>query len=233
MDIVFWILWFIVGLTLVGVFACTFLPYLLLKADAATYKVRDRALGRYNLKDGVTFLYEPSPSAVQYIGKYQVYETNEGKFFVGEWAQKLSSANFDLFVYDAKNSIKTILNVQDKKIEGTQTRVVPLPDETDYVSVRVNRADNEVVRSERRLTARYVVMTLLFALFTALVVDVLIWLIATFIMQLLAGFPPIADASFDVLGDLLGYVGTRVALIVFFVAFLWAFFTRREVKRHE
>lgn len=182
---VLWILWFVIGNALVAVFSCFVLPRIYKRAFSATNPVRDRALGKYNIRGGVAILYEPALSAKKYLKKYQVYQLDKkrAKFFVGEWEKTFTEVEYSLFVFERHNAL--VKCIKAKKRDDPQ--ILELPEETDYVSVRFHSVDGRRLLRERRTSLVSMGLYTFFFASLAAAADTLLWLWVSFVFRCIGG----------------------------------------------
>ena len=135
----FWIALTVIGIAFLSVFSALVFPRLFFKVYVSFLSSKDRGLAKFNLSDGVAILYEPDASVRKYISRYQLYQLNEesGKFFVGEFAQKLSSVQYSVVAYNRRDRVLRAYRVREKNC--TQyTKTLTLPEETDYISLVIH-----------------------------------------------------------------------------------------------
>lgn len=215
---IYWVFWFIIGLILIAVFSYLVLPKLLFKTYSAFYTVRDRFLGKFNLKDGVSFLYEPAIYAKKYLKKYQIYQDATGKYFLGEWRSGIFNADYDLIVFDSRNRITEVISVKEEINGNRYTRLIRLPEEADFVSPQLKRVDEISFPREMKINGFSLIWLLLFSLGLALAVDLFLWLSVTFILRWLDEFSVSLAIPIAAWAALLGYTALGVTVITFTVS---------------
>ena len=142
---IIWIVWYLVGVALAAVFAVAVLPALFFWMLSALFPVRDRGLGKYNLRGGVSVLYEPSLPAREFIAQYQLCRSNSAPScrFIGEWAQPVFCGRYEVIAYNSKGRIIGIFRVEESSCGAQFTRPLALPEGTDCVSVIFTRANGK------------------------------------------------------------------------------------------
>ena len=142
---IIWIVWYLVGVALAAVFAVAVLPALFFWMLSALFPVRDRGLGKYNLRGGVSVLYEPSLPAREFIAQYQLCRSNSARScrFIGEWAQPVFCGRYEVIAYNSKGRIIGIFRVEESSCGAQFTRPLALPEGTDCVSVIFTRANGK------------------------------------------------------------------------------------------
>lgn len=166
---VYWILWFAAGALLVFAFAAGVLPKLFLRAFAASLPVRDRALGKYMLSEGVGILYQPSVRARAWMPYYQLIARGDArpKRFVGMWAQPVSDARYTVVAFDGKGAPLSVHAVREDA-SGSFTRTLLLPEETDRVTVYFTRVGGRRVEREYAFGVPFFLRLALFSCAAAL-----------------------------------------------------------------
>lgn len=142
---IIWIVWYLVGVALAAVFAVAVLPALFFWMLSALFPVRDRGLGKYNLRGGVSVLYEPSLPAREFIAQYQLCRSNSARScrFIGEWAQPVFCGRYEVIAYNSKGRIIGVFRVEESSCGAQFTRPLALPEGTDCVSVIFTRANGK------------------------------------------------------------------------------------------
>ncbi len=192
---VYWIVWLMICIVLIAVFSIEVLPILFGYAAGAMWQPTDRGVKKSNSEDGIFILYEPSPAAAKYIKRYKIsLRTQEDcvPTFVGEWATPVQSAVYVISAFNKYDRRVAKKRVREFPHGARLTRSVPLPPETDFISLSVRRIDGKkIVQNRRRRTLFYP----LFALFVfAVAIDfaTVVFVTASFLSRVLGGFT--ADA---------------------------------------
>ena len=141
-EILFWAVWLLIGLMLAAVFSGTVFPRLLLEMRASRYPIADRGIGKFNLKNGISVLYEPSRSEREYLCSYQVCRRNDRTVcFLGCWQKAVFTARYTLLCFNSLGRPIAFYRISEKFIGGRRyTRTVPLPYATAYVGFSLERA---------------------------------------------------------------------------------------------
>lgn len=230
---IFWIIWFIIGMAVVLLFAVYMLPRIMLRTHAAALPVRDKAIGRLPGGKDVGVSYVPADSVRPYIKQYTVASDGNGLYFRGEWACVKAFVDYELTVYDANNRIVDIFRIKEKFNGGRFTHVTRLPQTTDYVTLRIVYADDTPVIAERQpFRKQYALWLAALCLCLAATVDVLLWLGITFVFNCLDNFTMTNQLSVGTWAMLLGLTAVGVSLAT--CAFsLGGFLLRRKGYLHE
>ena len=185
-----WIIWFIFGIMLVVLLSGFVLPKVFLKIYESSYPVRDRALGKYKIHDSVSMLYEPSLTVKKYIKKYQIYVLSDRreKLFIGEWAQKVASISYDVIAYNVHNRIIGIYNVVEKYNGNKCTHATTLPEDTDFVSLRLISVEGKSFPREVKAPREFWIWAGVVSGCAAATVDAGLWVFISFVLQCLRGF---------------------------------------------
>ena len=128
-----------------AVFSGTVFPRLLLEMRASRYPIADRGIGKFNLKNGISVLYEPSRSEREYLCSYQVCRRNDRTVcFLGCWQKAVFTARYTLLCFNSLGRPIAFYRISEKFIGGRRyTRTVPLPYATAYVGFSLERADGK------------------------------------------------------------------------------------------
>lgn len=195
-----------------ALFAFLILRVLSARLFGSSYVARDRGCGVFNLGDGMSAMFIPSPSARRTIARYQLFYRDEYEncFFVGEWADEVDSAEYELIAYNSRGSVIDIIRIRENRDERRFTRTQTLPYETDRISLRVRRSDGANVTCGRTFTPCY----LIWLAVTAVVASALACVAAYFIFWLAYYFATWQTAAyFTGCGDILTAVGVCVFVL--------------------
>lgn len=186
----YWIVWLIICIAFLTMYSVFLLPLLFHLAAGSADTPSDRALEKFNVKGGISVLYEPDRVTAQYLGRYELHRrSDEGcrPVFVGEWSRPPKSAEFDLSAYNAYGRLLMRKRVQENPRAARFTSSVLLPYETDRVSVVLRRADGVRIRHERRVGKRFPLFLALFALGAALDLAAIVFVALTFFSRIAGG----------------------------------------------
>ncbi len=226
-----WIIWFVMGICFVAVFAVMVFPKLMLRTYAATLPVRDRTVGRETDGHGEVLVCEPSALSRRYIRSYRVGRDKEGMYFRGERAKRAAFLAYDLIVFGASNTILQILHVKEKFNSDPFTETVRLPKRTDLVILRVVCADDTPFPPERRpFNARYALWLTLLSLSLAFTVDLFLWLCVTFACRILDRFTMTVSLPLSSWAALLGVTALAVVAVCWAVSLARFFLLRGRGK---
>lgn len=220
------------GVAALLLFTGFILPRLMLKTHAATLPVRDKAVGRLSDEFGAKMRYAPADSVRPYIKEYIIATDGGGMYFRGEWGRILAYADYELTVYNRDNKIIDILRVKEKFNGGKYTHITRLPQETDYVTLRLLCVNDEPVIAEPQPFRRqYALWLAALCLCLAATVDLLLWLGVTFVLRCLDDFTMsyfLPDGTWAAI-----LVGAAALVILMTCAFsLGGFFLRRKEYLH-
>ena len=233
LETIWWNIWLFIGIGLSVTFIVMVPRRLLRCLSAYPYPVRDRGIAQCNLGKGISVLFTPSVAVQPYLRQYQVCQFNasETKKFYGEWARPLSEVVYSLIAYDRHDRCIGIVRIWERTEGKRFTAVTNLPRRTDYVSVRIHRADGTRIRMRPQPLAFFGWLTLLLASI-ALAVDALVWF---GIVIALSFFPPIASATYWAeLGVFLLMIAAAIVivpLVVAGIAYALSFRTRKKKSR--
>ncbi len=186
---IFWIIWFVLGVSIVILFACFFLPRIMMRTHAATLPIRDRAIGCAKDSHGAALYFEPTETVRRYISWYRIGRDAKGAYFQGEWARKIACAEYELVVYGAGNELIDVLRVKEKFNGGRLTRVTRLPKKADLITLRLVCIDDTPFPVERKkFNMQYFGWLATLCVSLAVTVDLLVWLVSTFIFRCMDGF---------------------------------------------
>lgn len=230
---VFWIIWFIMGTSVLLLFTGFILPRIMLRTHAATLPVRDKAIDRLDGEHASTLTYSPADSVRPYIKRYTVTKDDAGVYFRGEWATLTAYAEYELTVYDSESKIIDIIRVKEKFNRGRYTHVTRLPQTTDYVTLRllcIN--DSPILAEPQPYRKAYGLWLSALCFCLALIVDLLVWLVLTFMLRCFDGFTMAYNLSGGTWAAILCCTALFVILITCAVS-LGGFFLRRKGYLHE
>ncbi len=222
------------GIGIVILFACFFLPRIMMRTHAATLPIRDRAIGRGADSLGAALYYEPTAAVRRYITWYRIGRDANGAYFQGEWARKIACAVYELVVYGAGNELIEVLRVKEKFNGGRLTRVTRLPKKADFITLRLCYVDDTPFPVERKkLNGRYCAWLAALCFSLAVTVDLLVWLVSMFVFRCMDGFTFTYSPPLWMWAALLG--STALAVIAVTCAFSLArfFLMRRKGDPHD
>lgn len=181
----FWIILTSIGLILLSLFAVVVLSKLVLKVYAAFVEVNGRDIAKYDFSDGAAMRYEPGFAVKKFIGQYLIYRLNgkSHQWFIGEFAQKLSSIEYSIVAYGRRKNALRVYHVKEKNCEHF-TRATLLPGETSFISLIVNRVNGKRIPRERSFRPNGYVWLGLLGLNVAAVLVTLLWLVVRLVASL-------------------------------------------------
>ena len=119
------------------------LPRIFLKNCYGIDEPYDRGLRKYRFEDdGNGILYEPSLGVRKYVKQYVLTNRYGEKRIKCKIDPKLKYLDYDIVLFNNQDKVFLILNVKDIIEEQGYAKEVVLPDETSYVSILLNQADN-------------------------------------------------------------------------------------------
>lgn len=221
----------IVGTAGILCFTALVVPKIMTKTYAAMLTVRAKAVERTKGEYGDTVVYIPSASCRQYIRRYSIGHDKEGLFFVGDLAASAAFCEFELTVFNADNEIVQILRVKEKFNATGKTSLVRLPQNTDYVSLRLVCIDDDPVPAERRkFNPSFALWLAALCACIATAADILVWLITSFLIRLKDDFEMTLDLPMSTWAAILGFTALAVVVTTCAVA-LSAFFLRERGEK--
>lgn len=231
---IFWIIWFALGIGMIAFSLCMLLPRIMIKMHAATLPVRDRAIGRLSEGNGAVVMYEPAASVRPYIKSYRIGKDDSGTYFVGEWARKIAFAHYEIVAYNAHNDIIDVIRVKEKFNGGETTHVTKLPAKADYVTLRLVCADDTPFPAERRkFNLRFVLWLAVLCFILAAVTDFLLWLCSSFALRCLYGFDTSISPPASMWAYVLGFTALGVVAVTFIIVLAHFFLLRRRGDRER
>lgn len=118
------------------------LPRLLFYTKYDVSGSADRGIKKVDEDDG-SVVFEPSPEAKQFISGYALSVRDEKRVLVCKLCKKLAYLDYDVIVFDKDDKVLRVFNVKEDVADKEYTRVVELPDATEYVSLMINEADGQ------------------------------------------------------------------------------------------
>lgn len=181
----YWISLTLIGLIFLTVFSAVVFPRLILKIYSAFIVVKDREISRFTLSDGVSVLFEPNSTDRRFFDRYQICQFigRRYKCFFGELAQNLSSVEYSVIAYHRRNTVKRVYRVKEQNCQKF-SRTTCLPEETDYVSVIVHKANGNRIYHEHTFNPIGYLWLALFGFAIASVLDALFWIVLRFVSYL-------------------------------------------------
>ena len=139
---IWWILLLLAGCGAFLALTVFVLPRLFLKNCYGIDEPYDRGLKKYRFEDdGYGIVYEPSLGVRKYIKQYVLTNRYGEKRIKCKIDPTLKYLDYDVVLFNNQDKVFLILNVKDIIKEHGYTDEVVLPDETSYVSILLNRAD--------------------------------------------------------------------------------------------
>ena len=169
-------IWIIALIAIIVAFltiAAFVLPKFFLHNKCAVKKSADRGIKRTVDRDGESVLYEPSPRVKKYIKQYVLTCRDGEKSIVCKMNRRTKYADYDIVVFNSANVVKCILNVKEAVPANGYSHVVKLPDDTAYVSLNLNEANDKTFDSKvlsRVSAGRILLFVLISAILIALTV---------------------------------------------------------------
>lgn len=142
-DTYVWIALLAITLVAAIAIACVWLPSLFLKTRYTLDQTRDRGIKKTEEKYGRSIVYEPSVRWRKYVQQYVLAERRGKKELMCKVDPALSYISYDVVLFNSRDEVFRVLTVKDLLKTKGYAKPVELPDETSYVCVSVNQADNE------------------------------------------------------------------------------------------
>ena len=120
------------------------LPRLLFYTKYDVNGSSDRGIKKVDDEGSVVF--EPSPEVKKFISGYALSVRDGKRVLVCKLAQKLAYIDYDVIVFDKDDKVLRVFNIKENVTDGEYTRVVELPDVTEYVSLMINEADGQTFK---------------------------------------------------------------------------------------
>ena len=148
----FWIVVLIVAATLYFLAMIWFLPKAFLKSKYSFKATCDRGIKKYKLEsEGYAIVYEPHLRARKYIKQYVITEKDGKKTLKCKIDEDTFYLDFDIFLFDSLHQVFDVIHVCDLIQEQGYTQDVEIPTEAAYVSLFLNRVNNEVLNKKPRV----------------------------------------------------------------------------------
>ena len=148
----FWIIGLIVAIALYFVAMVWLLPKAFLKSKYSFKATCDRGIKKYKLEsEGYAIVYEPHLRTRKYIKQYVLSEQDGKKTLKCKIDKDTFYLDFEIFLFDSLHQVFDVIHVCDMIQEAGYTQDVEIPSETAYVSIFVNRIDNEVINKKPRV----------------------------------------------------------------------------------
>ncbi len=121
------------------------LPRLLFYTKYDVNGSSDRGIKKVDYDEG-SVVFEPSPEVKKFISGYALSVRDGKRVLVCKLAQKLAYIDYDVIVFDKDDKVLRVFNIKENVTDGEYTRVVELPDVTEYVSLMINEADGQTFK---------------------------------------------------------------------------------------
>lgn len=112
--------------------------------------VAGRGVKVINEKGGTSIVYEPDMSIKKYIGQYIVSERGGKKRLIMRVADYLRFISVDVALFDSDNRMFDMLTVEDVISKKGYSDVIELPNNTAYVTLHLNAADDKKFAPRRK-----------------------------------------------------------------------------------
>lgn len=129
------------------------IPKFIMRLKCKKENTRDRGIKKFIYDNGRCVLYEPELSVREYVSNYALYTEDGYKYIKCKTARELKSIRYDVYVFDNRNKLIDIVNVNETLKEKGYTSAVMLPPETSYVRFVLRRAD--AMYSSNKVIATY------------------------------------------------------------------------------
>ena len=123
--------------------ASFWLPNLFLRTRYTLDKPRDRGIKKILEKNGQSMVFEPAVRWRKYIPQYVLAERRGKKELLCKVNEELTYLSYDIVLFNNRDEVFKVLTVKDLLKNKGYAKKVELPDETSYVCINVNQADNE------------------------------------------------------------------------------------------
>ena len=221
-NVLFWIVWLLIGLLLAALFSAIVLPRLLLEMKASLHPIADRGIGKFNLKNGISVLYEPSRSERKYLRCYQLFRRGDRSVsFMGCWNRAVFTARYTLLCFNSLGRPIAFYRVCESFIDGRYyTRTVTLPHATAFVSLSLERIDGKKLKRAFSPSPFYLIWLTLFLVSLAGLIGCLFFLAVHFsegAFQTASALPIgsiLTALSFGIVFLPLAVVGARMLILL-------------------
>ena len=123
-------------------------PKKILKASCSENESKDRGVKKYVFPEGRGVVYMPRLAVRKYVESYVLF-THEGyKYLKCRLSMNLSELKYSVVMFNNKNEILDVINVDEHLRGGLETEAVALHHDTSYVSLVVKSADENVLNDE-------------------------------------------------------------------------------------
>ena len=148
----FWIVFLTVASVMYFAAMIWLLPKAFLKSKYSFKSSYDRGIKKYKLDSGgYAIVYEPQPNTRKYIKQYVVSEQDGNKQLKCKINKEIFYLDFEVFLFDSLNRVFDVLHVCDMIESSGYTKEIDIPSQTAYVSIFLNRVDNDIINKKPRV----------------------------------------------------------------------------------
>jgi hypothetical protein len=123
------------------------LPKIFLQNKYKIKTVRDRGIKKYRTaNDERGIVYEPDLGTRKYVSQYVLTDDGKEKCLKCKISDKISYIEYDVALFDRNHKVFKVLNVCELIDDIGFTKSVELPQETSYVTIILNKVNNEQMR---------------------------------------------------------------------------------------
>lgn len=120
------------------------LPKIFLQNKYKIKTVRDRGIKKYKTaNDERGIVYEPDLQTRKYVSQYVLVDDGRKKQLKCKISDKIAYIEFDVALFDRNHQVFKVLNVCELVENVGFTNAVELPQETSYITIILNKVNNE------------------------------------------------------------------------------------------
>ncbi len=203
-----WI-WYIVLSIILILFVALHVVILPAKLLRLQYRAQmnDRGLKNINEVDGHSIIYAPDSCYRKYLRHYALSKRNGELNLICDFANDVQYADFDVSIYDGKGQVIKVFQVKQIVEDGVSEPIL-LPENTAYVSVKLNHANNEKFAWKRisGVSNGSLVLFLLISSFLELAVLFLLKVCFSYLFGGIFGESFLVDASGNIFTIIVGLI---------------------------
>ena len=144
------------GIAMAYILIAFYFPRFIMKPRVTGEKMGDRGIKRYTYENGRGVVYEPEIAARKYVKQYMLFTKDGTKYVKCLIEPRVKYLNYDILVFDNKNKLIDLINVDEQLKGGTMTKAVPIVAEASYISLVLRCADNMYENRKIRVDYSYV-----------------------------------------------------------------------------
>lgn len=142
----FWILLMLLATTMFALAVVIFFPKWFLKNRYPIERPTDRGVKKYKFTDSdYAIVYEPSLESRKFITQYVLAKKDGKKTIKCKTAPGITYVDYDIVLFNCRGKCFLVMNSVDAVKSDRVTEETELPDETAFVSIIINQANDDVI----------------------------------------------------------------------------------------